>query len=198
MVNEESRGEKRLGMRTNENSLVSIIITGLFAAIIYLGVWVLRIPVPALVGRPFIHFGNTLTAVAILYLGYRNGMLAGIIGLGVFDLLNGYAATSWLTMLEVVVVASVLTAVYKGMHYQDSKKNIIILGIIAGITKIFTTYCVSIVEALMVGTSLNVALVSSFVSLPATIINSISTAICTPILYFAVRDGARRILRRTA
>ena len=74
----------------------------------------------------------------------------------------------------------------------------IILGIIAGITKIFTTYCVSIVEALMVGTSLNVALVSSFVSLPATIINSISTAICTPILYFAVCDGARRILRRTA
>lgn len=198
MVNEESRGEKRLGMRTKENSLVSIIMTGLFAAIIYLGVWVLRIPVPALVGRPFIHFGNTLTAVAILYLGYRNGMLAGIIGLGGFDLLNGYAATSWLTMLEVVVVASVLTAVYKGMHYQDSKKNIIILGIIAGITKIFTTYCVSIVEALMIGTNFNVALVSSFVSLPATVINSISTAICTPILYFAVRDGARRILRRTA
>ena len=185
-------------MRTKENSLVSIIMTGLFAAIIYLGVWILRIPVPALVGRPFIHFGNTLTAVAILYLGYRNGMLAGIIGLGGFDLLNGYAATSWLTMLEVVVVASVLTAVYKGMHYKDSKKNIIILGIIAGITKIFTTYCVSIVEALMVGTSLNVALVSSFVSLPATVINSISTAICTPILCFAVRDGARRILRRTA
>ncbi|MDK7281952.1 hypothetical protein QP477_11115, partial [Haemophilus seminalis] len=90
--------------------------------------------------------GNTLTAVAILYLGYRNGMIAGIIGLGGFDLLNGYAATSWLTMLEVVVVASVLTAVYRGMHYQDSKRNIIILGIIAGITKIFTTYCVSIVE----------------------------------------------------
>ena len=173
-------------MRTKENSLVSIIMTGLFAAIIYLGVWILRIPVPALVGRPFIHFGNTLTAVAILYLGYRNGMLAGIIGLGGFDLLNGYAATSWLTMLEVVVVASVLTAVYKGMHYKDSKKNIIILGIIAGITKIFTTYCVSIVEALMVGTSLNVALVSSFVSLPATVINSISTAICTPILYLSL------------
>lgn len=198
MVNEESKGEKSLGMRTKENSLVSIIMTGLFAAIIYLGVWVLRIPVPALVGRPFIHFGNTLTAVAILYLGYRNGMLAGIIGLGGFDLLNGYAATSWLTMLEVVVVASVLTAVYKGMHYQDSKRNIIILGIIAGVTKIFTTYCVSIVEALMVGTSLNVALVSSFVSLPATVINSISTAICTPILYFAVRDVAKRIVRRTA
>lgn len=198
MAYEKSNRRGKIGMRTKENSLVSIIMTGLFAAIIYLGVWILRIPVPALVGRPFIHFGNTLTAVAILYLGYRNGMLAGIIGLGGFDLLNGYAATSWLTMLEVVIVASVLTAVYKGMHYKDSKKNIIILGIIAGVTKIFTTYCVSIVEALMIGTSLNVALISSFVSLPATVINSVSTAICTPILYFAVRDGARRILRRAA
>ena len=119
-------------MRTRENSLVSIIMTGLFAAIIYLGVWVLRIPVPALVGRPFIHFGNTLTAVAILYLGCRNGMLAGIIGLGGFDLLNGYAATSWLTMLEVVVVASVLTAVYKGcLLYTSNEKA----------KKIFDEYC---------------------------------------------------------
>ena len=92
MAYEKSNRREKIGMRTKENSLVSIIMTGLFAAIIYLGVWILRIPVPALVGRPFIHFGNTLTAVAILYLGYRNGMLAGIIGLGGFDLLNGYAA----------------------------------------------------------------------------------------------------------
>ena len=101
-------------MKTDKNSLQALIFTGLFAAIIYIGIWVLRISVPAMVGRPFIHFGNTLTAVAILYLGYRNGMIAGIIGLGGFDLLNGYAATSWLTMLEVVVVATVLSLFLKG------------------------------------------------------------------------------------
>ncbi|GAA0037550.1 ECF transporter S component [Lactobacillus amylovorus] len=183
-------------MRKDINSLQSLIFTGLFAAIIYIGIWVLRIPVPAMVGRPFIHCGNTLTAVAILYLGYRNGMIAGVIGLGGFDLLNGYAATSWLTMLEVVVVATVLTAVYRGMNYRDSKKNIIILGIIAGVTKIFTTYCVSIVEALMVGTSLRVAYIGAFVSLPATVINSISTAICTPILYFALKDVVKAIMKK--
>ncbi|WP_153245837.1 ECF transporter S component [Lactobacillus helveticus] len=183
-------------MRTDKNSLQALIFTGLFAAIIYIGIWVLRIPVPAMVGRPFIHFGNTLTAVAILYLGYRNGMIAGIIGLGGFDLLNGYAATSWLTMLEVVVVATVLSLIFKGMNYQDSKKNIIILGIVAGVTKIFTTYCVSIVEALMVGTSLQVAYVGAFVSLPATVINSISTAICTPILYFALKDATKVIMKK--
>lgn len=181
-------------MREKRNSLQALVMTGLFAALIYIGIWILRIPVLAMVGRPFIHFGNTLTAVAILYLGYRNGMLAGIIGLGGFDILNGYAATSWLTMLEVIVVASVLSGILKVMNYQDSKKNIIILAIIAGITKILTTYIVSIVEALMVGTSLKVAYIAAFMSLPATVINSISTAICTPILYFVLKRGTKRIV----
>lgn len=185
-------------MRIKENSLPALVFTGLFAALIYLGIWVLRIPIPALVGRPFIHFGNTLTAVAILYLGYRNGMLAGIIGLGGFDLLNGFAATNWLTMLQIVVIASVLSGIYKLMNYRDSKKNIIILSIVAGVTKIFTTYAASIVEALMVGTSIKVAYVASFLSLPATVINSISTAICTPILYFALRRAAAGLLRKMA
>ena len=40
-------------MRTNQNSLRAIVLTGLFAAIIYIGIWVLRIPIPAMVGRPF-------------------------------------------------------------------------------------------------------------------------------------------------
>lgn len=183
-------------MNEEKNSLRSLVFTGIFAAIIYLGIWVLRIPIPAMVGRPFIHFGNTLTAVAILYLGFSKGMLAGIIGLGGFDILNGYAATSWLTMLEVVLVASVISIIYKAMGHVDSRRNIIILAIVAGVTKIFTTYCVSIVEALMVGTSLKVAYVAAFVSLPATVINSCSTAICTPLLYFALRDGAKHLLQR--
>ena len=174
-------------MTDNQNSLRAIILTGLFAAIIYIGIWVLRIPIPAMVGRPFIHFGNTLTAVAILTLGLRNGMLAGIIGLGGFDILNGYAATSWLTMLEVVIVALVISGLFKAFNYEDSKKNIIILAIVAGVTKIFTSYCTSIVEALMAGTVFKVAVVASFFSLPATVINSISTAICTPLLYFFLK-----------
>ncbi len=60
-------------MRKEQNSLKMIVLTGLFAAIIYLGIFILRIPIPALVGRPFIHFGNTLAALAVLFLGLRNG-----------------------------------------------------------------------------------------------------------------------------
>ncbi|MFD0896977.1 ECF transporter S component [Loigolactobacillus binensis] len=182
-------------MRQEKNTLQAVIFTGLFAAIIFIGISILRIPIPALVGRPFIHFGNALTVLAILFLGGRNGALAGIIGLGGFDLLNGYAATSWLTMLEVIVVALVVNTGFKLFNYNDRASHIISLGIIAGLTKIVTTYFVSIVEALMVGTSFKVALINSFLSLPATVINSISTAIIVPILYFALRGSLKAVRR---
>ena len=90
-------------------------------------------------------------------------------------------------MLEVVVVAFVITGMLKAFNYQDTKKNIIIIAIVTGITNIFPTYCVSLVEALMAGSFLKAALIASFVSLPATVVNSISTAILTPILYFFVK-----------
>lgn len=182
-------------MRDDENSLRAIVMTALFAAMIYVGV-LLRIPLPAIVGRPFIHFGNTLTAVAILLLGFRNGALAGMIGLGGFDLLNGYAATSWLTMLETLVVAIVLSAIFKAMKYNDSTKNIIILAIVAGVTKIFTSYATTVVEALMAGTAFAPALTAAFMSMLATVINSCSTAIITPILYFAFKNGLTHVLKR--
>ncbi|MFT8825148.1 MAG: ECF transporter S component [Liquorilactobacillus mali] len=176
-------------MQKNKNSLRMIILTGLFAAIIYLGIFILRIPIPAMVGRPFIHFGNTLTVLAILFLGPRNGIIAGIIGLGGFDVLNGYALTSWLTVLEVIIVGLTIEAVFKYLHHNDSKRNIIIVAITAGAMKIVTSYCTSIVEALMVGTAFKTAIVASFLSLPATVINSISTAVCVPLLYFLLRKA---------
>ena len=167
-------------LRDQQNTLRAVILTGLFAALIYIGIWTLRIPIPAMVGRPFIHFGNTLTVTAILFLGKRNGMLAGIIGLGGFDILNGYIAVSWLTMLEVIVVALIISGLF-------SQRNIMFLAIAAGSTKVVTSYLASIIEALMVGTNFKTAAVAAFFSLPATVINSISTAICVPLLYFMIK-----------
>ncbi|QVI35196.1 hypothetical protein BVJ53_07405 [Lacticaseibacillus chiayiensis] len=179
-------------MTTSHNTLKNIIFTGLFAAIIYIGISLLRIPIPAMVGRPFIHFGNPLMVLAILFLGGRLGGLAAAIGLGGFDLLNGYAATSWLTVLEAIVMAIVVSTLFKAFKHNDEPRNIIIIGIIAGLTKIVTSFLTGIVEALMVGTVFKAAVVGSFLSLPATVINSVATAFIVPILYFMLRPLFRR------
>ena len=179
-------------MQTSHNTLKNIIFTGLFAAIIFTGISLLRIPIPAMVGRPFIHFGNPLMVLAILFLGGRLGGLAAVIGLGGFDLLNGYAATSWLTALEAIVMAIVVSALVKAFKHNDQPRNIIIIGILAGLTKIVTSYLTGVVEALMVGSVFKAAVVGAFLSLPATVINSIATAIIVPVLYFILRPLFRR------
>ena len=175
-------------MQVSRHSLKNIIFPGLFAAIIYIGISLLRIPIPAMVGRPVIHFGNPLMVLAILFLGGRLGGFAA----GGFDLLNGYAATSWLTALEAIVMAIVVSALVKAFKHQDKPQYIITIAIVAGLTKIVTSYLTGIVEALMVGTILKTAVVGAFLSLPATVINSIATAIIVPILYFMLRPLFKR------
>ena len=60
--------------------LKKLVFAGLFAAIIFIGISVIRIPLPAIVGRPFIHFGNILTVIAVMFLGFGYGAAAGRLG----------------------------------------------------------------------------------------------------------------------
>ena len=48
--------------------LQKIILAGLCAAIIFIGISLFRIYLPAVVGRPFIHFVNYFEVIAVLIL----------------------------------------------------------------------------------------------------------------------------------
>ncbi len=85
-------------------SLRTLVETSLFATLIFISVYALRIPV----GAQFIHFGNALVVVGVLLFGSKRGALAAAIGLGMFDLLTGYASVVWITILESLVVCLVL------------------------------------------------------------------------------------------
>lgn len=174
------------------NHLRKVIFTGLFAAIIFIGISLLRIPLPAIVGRPFIHFGNPLMVLAILFLGGPLGFTASAIGLGGFDLLNGYAATSWLTVLECAVMAVVVSGMVKLLHQRLATKQLIVISVVAGITKVITSYLVTLVEALMVGTSFKVAVVASFFSLTSAAVNAVALVVIVPLLFPVLRRGIRR------
>ncbi|MHC9532106.1 ECF transporter S component [Dellaglioa sp. BT-FLS60] len=175
--------------------LRKIILAGLFAAIIYIGISVFRIPIPAMVGKPFIHFGNSLAALAVIFLGFSYGTIAGAIGLGLFDVLNGYADTSYFTVLEVIAIALLVTGMMKLLKNYQGKYWIIIVAATAGIGKIGTSYLVSIGEAMIKGVSLKVAIVQAFLSLPATVVNSISTIIIVSLLYVPIKKLMARFNR---
>ncbi|WP_412989774.1 ECF transporter S component [Pediococcus siamensis] len=171
-----------------------IVLTALFAAIIFIGISVFQIPIPAMIGRPFVHFGNALTALAILFLGFGYGALAGSIGLGLFDVTHGYASTAYLTILEVIIVAAVVTLVFRSLHRDDTHKwHIVVVAFVAGLTKIFTSFGNSVIEGVFYqGMQWHAAVVGALASEPATVVNSITTFILVMILYYPLKKVLNR------
>lgn len=164
--------------------LRKLVFAGLFAAIIFIGISILRIPLPAIVGRPFIHFGNILTVIAVMQLGFGYGATAGAIGLGLFDILNGYAATAWLTVLEAIILAATVSLVFRLVGYDEQHlAKLYVVSLAAGVIKIITSWGNGVIVALMAGTSVKVAVIGAFSSLLAATINSIACFILVPLIY---------------
>ncbi len=110
-------------------SIFNMVMIGLFAALSYVAVWVLRIPV----GPMFVHLGNLTVVTAALLLGGWQGGLAGAVGMGLFDLLNGYAATSPKTVLLKFMIGLITGLVYTAIRRREKFPTIplIICGVAA-------------------------------------------------------------------
>ena len=119
--------------------------------------------------------------VATLIYGVRKGALVATIGLGVFDLLNGYASVVWITILEALVVILVVHFVYEAM--PKCRERLVIVGFAAALNKIvlnlFKYTLIGMLGNLTLGASLNLALVK----IVGTFGSSLATVIAVPILY---------------
>ncbi|MFT8871681.1 MAG: ECF transporter S component [Sporolactobacillus sp.] len=177
-----AQNSKSIGVR-------DIVLVALFAAITYLGISVFRIPLPAAVGAPFIHFGNSLLVLSVLLLGGVRGGLAGAIGLGFFDLTSGYASTSPVTVILAFIVAAIVAGTFKLFKHNDKIVNIFIIAIVAGISKIVLEFIHGTLTLLFTGSAFGAAVINAFTSLPATAINAVSTVIIVTVLYVPLKKG---------
>ncbi|MFC2704233.1 MAG: ECF transporter S component, partial [Abiotrophia defectiva] len=89
--------------------LVGYIEIGLFAALIYFAITYLKIQMP---GTTMVHAGNALVVLSVLLLGFKRGFIASFLGLFIFDVLNGFAASVAFTLLEAALVLVTVNAVY--------------------------------------------------------------------------------------
>lgn len=164
-------------MKNNKLTTRELVELSLFSALITLSIQFFRIPV----GPQFIHFGNALVVVAALIYGARKGALVATVGLGVFDILNGYASVVWITILEALVVILVVHFVYEAM--PKCRGKLVIVGFAAALTKIvlnlFKYTLIGMLGNLTLGASLNLALAK----IVGTFGSSLATVIAVPILY---------------
>ena len=179
-------------MKNESISTKKIVMTAFFAAIIYLGIQSFRIPLPAAVGTPFLHFGHIFVMLAVLMLGPKLSTVAGVLGLLVFDVLNGY-----IQAIPNVFVSTIIKCLLVGMIFQSLKKEYgyaVLCAAIYGITNIIVDFIWSTVELVVLGSSWSAALAAEITSIPATIINAGFTVVGIAILYVPVKKAYQRIL----
>ncbi len=187
----------------NKNSVSnnkSVVMTAFFAAIVFLGIQMFRIPMPAAVGTPFLHFGHIFVVLAIICLGGRRAAVAGTLGLVIFDLLNGY-----IHAIPNVFVCTIIKCLIAGLVFEILKKHAggelkkeyqaaIIVTIVYGCLNIITDFTWNTAELVIMGSSLPAALIAEASSIPATIINAVFAVIGIAVLYVPVSAAYKRIV----
>lgn len=106
-------------------TLQSMVLIGLFSAICYIALMLFKIPIPSPVGKPFIHFGNMFVILAALLFSGTIGGLSGSIGMGLFDLLNGWATSAPKTIILKFGIGFVTGLVASKGHKEDAKSPLV-------------------------------------------------------------------------
>ena len=183
-------------------NITSTVMTAFFAAVIFLGIQSFRIPVPAAVGTPFLHFGHIFVMLAVICLGGRRSAIASVLGLVIFDILNGYIHS-----IPNVFVSSIIKCLLVGTLFAAMKKHAagnkqkeylyaVICAAVYGITNIVVDFIWSVAELVLLGSSLNAALIAEISSIPATMINAVFTVIGIMLLYVPITSAYNRIAHK--
>lgn len=187
--------------QSKTSNVKSIVMTAFFAAVIFVGIQAFRIPLPAAVGTPFLHFGHIFVMLAILMIGPQKSTVAGVLGLVIFDLLNGYIhsipSVFVTTVVKCLLVGFIFLALQKKAANNARKEYLfaVVCAAIYGITNIVLDFIWSVTELVIAGSSLQAALIAELTSIPATIINAVFTVVGIALLYIPVRSAFRRVMR---
>lgn len=183
--------------QTTKISTKTVVMTAFFAAITFLGIQAFRIPLPAAVGTPFVHFGHIFVVMGVLLQGGKRGAVSGTIGLVVFDLLNGYLHAMPQVFVETIVKCLIVGSVFafwkKKHEEQQEYMGAVICSIIYGCMNILIEFIMGIVQMVIVGSEFRAAVVASATSIPATIINVVFLVAGITVLYKPVKKVYQRI-----
>jgi len=182
-----------------QTGVKQIVIVSFFAALIFLGIQIFRIPMPAAVGTPFLHFGHIFVVLAILCLGPKLSAIAAVLGFVIFDILNGYIHAIPNVFVSAVINCLVTGAIFAALMKKtghDKKKqylSALLSAVVYGLLNVVIDFFWSTAELMIAGSSINAALAAELTAIPATIINSVFMVVGIALLYVPVKSGFDRI-----
>ena len=177
-----------------DQKIKTLVSMAFFTAVTFLGIQAFRIPVPAVVGTPFIHFGHVFVVMGMLL------QVTGTAGLLIFDLLNGYVQSIPQVFVETIVKCLLVGALFAwfqrrtGGDRKKEYKGVVICSILYAILNILIEWAMGIVGLVVTGSGIGAAVAASTASIPATIFNAVFMAVAVSLLYVPVKQIYQKIM----
>ncbi|MFQ8817246.1 MAG: hypothetical protein ACLR70_04790 [Streptococcus thermophilus] len=142
--------------------------------------------------------------IAVLIFGARKGALVTTVGLGLFDIFNGYAAEVWITIFRIFdCLLCSLSCFEKLLKSNDKIANIIIIGSHSAMIKIILNFIkYTIINSVVAALPLNAAMVLALTKINWNLWNissdnhcgSLSSILSSNVFYRETKDLAGRSL----
>ena len=138
----------KAGMTTLENSTDNVrtsktyelTIDAVFIALVLAATWLINIRLPLAGSGGLIHLGNVPLLVAAMMYGRKTGAIAGAFGMGLFDIMSGWAAWSPFTFVIVGTMGYVVGWFAEARPIKNAHINNIVSVICAIIIKVIGYY----------------------------------------------------------
>lgn len=118
--------------KTAQNSIKEIVISGLLIAMVFIATMFINIRLPISINGGLIHLGNVILFTVSIVFGRKQGAIAGAFGMGLFDILSGWAAWAPFTFVIRGVMGFLIGSIanYNG---KDGKSFLLnLFAIVAG------------------------------------------------------------------
>ncbi len=175
----------------NKKNLLNITFIALFAALCYIALTVFFFPV----GPMFVHFGNLIVVLAALLIGGWQGGLAGSIGMGLYDILNGHADSSPKTFILKFLIGFTVGLVYMALSRKIKSKTLCAtIGAVCGmLVNVVGEVLWKTVQYYLAGSALNAAFITSLLSQGSTLLNAVIAVIGGVALYRVLKKPFEKL-----
>lgn len=113
---------------SQKNKILNLCETGLFIAIVFIGVFIIKIPGPF----GYAHIGDSMIFLSVLMLGGKRGAVAGGIGAALADIVSGYTIWAVPTLICKALMALVMGSFIKHHIFGMKGRVLWIIAALAG------------------------------------------------------------------
>jgi len=149
-------------VKMNSDKTKSIIYTALFAALVCVATFLIKIP--SVVTNGYIHLGDGFIFIAVILLGKKNGALAGAIGASLADMLGGYSHYILPTFIIKLLMGYIMGIIIEKL---PSKKSSWLIG--ASVGAVWQILAYYVVGSVFVG-----SFITTLMDIPGNLMQSLA------------------------